>query len=396
MPDATRYDLALLARMHAVRPSRRQFLGRGAVAAAALAVGPTLLAACGDDDDDTASDDNGNGGTGTLRISNWPFYIAPGMNEEFEAQTGISVVYTEDLNDNEEYFAKIQEPLSRGQDVGADLFIPSDFLVARLIQLEWLAEIDPANVPNRQFLRDNVLGVEFDIDRSQSLPYLSGMVGLAYNRATVGREITSMDDLFDPQFAGQVSMLSDLRDGLGMVIQAEGGDLTTVTDDDVERGVERVEQARSAGQIRRFTGNDYGDDLANGNVVIAQAYSGDVAQLQLDNPDLEFVVPMSGGGLFSDNMVIPTTTANQAGAEAWMNFVLDPEVHAELVVEVQFVPVIDGPEFDAAIEALDPEVAENELINPPQEVLDRCQVWRPLTDEEDEAYSEMYARVTGA
>jgi spermidine/putrescine transport system substrate-binding protein len=370
---------------------RRQFLGRGAtgVAAAAL-LGPGFLAACGGDDDDSAS---GGGGGNTLRVSNWPFYISEDFVANFEKASGLNVTYKEDFNDNEEWFAKVKDSLGAGQDIGTDLVIPSEFMVARLIRLGWLDELDDSKIPNKGNLRTDLLDSSIDAERKYSLPYMSGMVGLAYNKATTGREITSVDDLWDPEFKGRVSLFSDAQDGLGMIMLSQGDDPADPSTETVQRAADKVAEEKDKGQIRRFTGNDYADDLASGNVAIAQAYSGDVVQLQADNPDLEFIVPEAGGTTFVDAMVIPTTSQNKAGAEEWMNYVYDRANYADLIAYVQYVPVLS--DMTDALEAVDPEVAANPLVNPPQDVLDKLVIWPALSDEQDQEYSTIYAEVTG-
>jgi spermidine/putrescine transport system substrate-binding protein len=189
-------------------------------------------------------------------------------------------------------------------------------------------------------------------------------------------------------------MFSDLRDGLGQVLLLQGVSPAEVTTEDIEAAVAYVQEAKDAGQIRRFTGNDYGDDLVAGNVAIAQAYSGDVAQLKLDNPDLEFVFAEEGMVSWSDNMVLPITTANSTGAEAWMNYAYDPVNAARITAYVQFISPVEGSGEE--LTALDPALADNELINPPPEVRDSAIAWRGLTDEEDQEYSAMYAAVARA
>ena len=161
----------------------------------------------------------------------------------------------------------------------------------------------------------------------------------------------------------------------------------------MQKAVDLVREQNDKGQIRRFTGNDYADDLAAGNVVIAQAYSGDVVQLQADNPDLQFRVPQSGGTDFLDTMVIPYTTQNQKAAEAWIDFVYDRANYAKLVAFTQFVPVLS--DMTADLDRIDPNLAKNELINPPQSTLDRIRAWAPLEDKQKQQYATMYAEVTG-
>ena len=229
--------------------------------------------------------------TGTLRISNWPLYMADGFVAAFQKAQGLTVDYKEDFNDNEQWFAKVKEPLSRKQDIGADLVVPTQFMAARLKRLGWLNEISDAGVPNKKNLRPDLLDATVDPGRKFTAPYMTGMVGLAYNKAATGRDIKTIDDLWDPAFKGRVSLLSDTQDGLGMIMLSQGNSPENPTTEAVQKAVDLVKEQKDKGQIRRFTGNDYADDLAAGNIAVAQAYSGDVVQLQADNPDLQFVVP---------------------------------------------------------------------------------------------------------
>jgi spermidine/putrescine transport system substrate-binding protein len=381
----------------ALRASRRRFLGRGAATVAGLAlVPPWLAAACGgDDDDDTSAAGGGTtqSSSDTLRISNWPLYIAEGFVDQFQDASGLTVDYKEDFNDNEQWFAKVRDPLEQGQDIGADLVVPTDFMAGRLISLDWLNPLNDENLPNKSNLRPDLLEASIDPERVYTLPYMSGMVGLGYNRRLAGREITSIDDLWDPAFKGRVSLFSDKQDALGMVMLSQGDDPSDPNTEAVQKAADKVAEEKDKGQIRRFTGNDYIDDLAAGNLVIAQAYSGDVVQLQADDPDLDFIVPEAGGTTFVDVMAIPITTRNQLGAEEWMNYVYDRVNYAQLVNFVQYVPVLS--DMTDELTKLDPEVANNPLINPPEDVLARLYAWPALSDEQDAEYTTIYADITG-
>ena len=388
-------DPHLLARLTAGRTSRRRFLGGSAAAAAALGLGSTVLAACGGSDSNTASSSSQDSGpaSGTLRISNWPLYMADGFVAAFQTASGITVDYKEDLNDNEQWFAKVKEPLSRKQDIGADLAVPTSFMAVRLHQLGWLNDISDEGVPNKKNIRPDLLEASVDPGRKFTAPYMSGLVGLAYNRAATGRDVTSINDLWDPAFKGRVSLFSDAQDGLGMIMMSQGNSPENPTTESVQKAIDLVREQNDKGQIRRFTGNDYADDLAAGNIAVAQAYSGDVVQLQADNPDLQFVVPDSGATTFVDTMVVPYTTQNQKAAEAWINYVYDRANYAKLVAFVQYVPVLSG--MTEELEKIDPEAAKNPLINPPQEILDKSKGWAALTDEQTQEYNTAYAAVTG-
>ncbi len=393
-------DPATLSRLAHNRTNRRRFLGGGAAAAAALALGPSFLAACGSSSTTSSSSsssapppDDGKPATGTLRISNWPLYMADGFVAAFQTASHLTVDYKEDFNDNEQWFAKNKEPLSRKQDIGADLVVPTQFMALRLKQLGWLNEISDTRVPNKKNLRPDLLNDKSDPGRKFTAPYMSGMVGLAYNKKATGRPISKIDDLWDPAFKGKVSLLSDMQDGLGMIMSSQGGDVASPTMDSVQKAVDLVKEQKDKGQIRRFTGNDYADDLAAGNLVVAQAYSGDVVQLQADNPDLDFVIPESGGDWFIDTQTIPYTTQNQHGAEAWIDYVYDRANYAKLVAFTQYVPVLSG--MTDELNKIDPKLASNPLINPPQDFQDRLHTWAALTDEQTQQFNTAYAAVTG-
>ncbi|GAS87871.1 polyamine ABC transporter substrate-binding protein [Mycolicibacterium brisbanense] len=396
MPNHT--DPALLARLAANPTSRRRFLGGGAAAAAALVLGPSFLAACGSSNkasspSSSAPPDDGTPASGNLRISNWPLYMAPGFVDAFQKASGLTVDYREDFNDNEQWFAKVKEPLSRKQDIGADLVVPTQFMALRLNGLHWLNEIRDSRVPNKKNLRPDLLNAQVDPGRKYTAPYMTGMVGLAYNKTATGRDITKVEDLWDPAFKGRVSLLSDTQDGLGMIMQSQGNSPENPTKEGVQKAVDLVREQKDKGQIRRFTGNDYADDLAAGNIAVAQAYSGDVVQLQADNPNLHFVVPEAGGDWFIDTMVIPYTTQNQKGAEAWINYVYDRPNYAKLVAFTQYVPVLT--DMAEELDKINPTLSKNPLINPPAETLAKLKSWAALTDEQTQEFNAMYAAVTG-
>ena len=393
---AQQIDPRLLAQM----ASRRRFIGGGAAAAAALVLGPSFLAACGSGDKSSsggsatsAPADDGSPASGKLRVSNWPLYMAEGFVAAFQTATGLTVDYKEDFNDNEQWFAKNKEPLSRKQDIGADLVVPSQFMASRLASLGWLNEISEARWTNRGNLRTDLLDAKSDPGRKYSAPYMSGMVGIAYNRAATNRDLTTIDDMWDPAFKGSVSLLADLQDGLGMFMMAQGQSPENPSLEAVQKAVDLIREQKDKGQIRRFTGNDYADDLAAGNIVVAQAYSGDVVQLQQDNPDLKFVVPDSGSSTFVDAMVIPYTTQNQKAAEEWINYIYDRVNYAKLVDATRYVPVLS--DMTDELNKIAPDLGGNPLINPPAETLAKLKSWAPLTDEQTQEFNKVYAEVTG-
>jgi spermidine/putrescine transport system substrate-binding protein len=373
--------------------SRRRFLASSAFAAGGLALSGSFLAACGGKEGGSSAGGGGGAG-GAVRISNWPLYIDPQTVPDFEQATGIKVEYNEDINDNAEFFAKIDEPLKRNQSIDRDIVILTDWMAARLIVLGYAAELDDSKFPNKANLVDNLRDVSFDPGRRYSVPWVSGMAGLGYNPKKTGRELTSVNDIFDPKFKGQVTMLTEMRDTLGLVMLALGRDPATCTQADAQAACDRIAKARESGQIRKFTGNDYAEDLAAGNIAIAFAWSGDIQGLSADNPDLKWLAPKEGAMLYSDNMLIPKTSDRQDQALAFMNYVYEPAHSAQIIKEAPYISPVKGAGEELA--KIAPELAGSPLVNPPDDLRARLHVFKALTDAEDTEFNRLFQGAIGA
>lgn len=366
--------------------NRRQFIGRSAAAAGGAALGASLLAGCKPKDAAKSA--------GPLRVSNWPLYIDKETVPDFQRTTGTVVQYTEDINDNNEFFAKIDEPLKRGQSIDRDIVVLTDWMASRLIHLGYAASLNDAQFPNKANLVDNLRDVSFDPGRKFSVPWLSGMTGLGYNPHKTGRELKSMNDIFDPKFKGQVTMLTEMRDTLGLVMLGLGKDPATCTKADAAAAAAKIKAARQSGQIRAFTGNDYAEDLAAGNIAIAIAWSGDIQGLHADNPDLVWFAPQEGAMLYSDNMLIPKTSDRQDLAMAWINYCYDPVHSAKIVAAAPYLSAVKGT--GAELAKIAPELAQSALVNPPDALRARLHVFRALDDAEDAEFNRIFQDAIGA
>ncbi|MGH7688743.1 MAG: polyamine ABC transporter substrate-binding protein, partial [Gemmatimonadaceae bacterium] len=333
------------------------------------------------------------GSASAVRISNWPLYVDSATVPGFERATGIHVDYTEDVSDNNAYFAKVAPALAERHSIDRDIVVLTDWMVTRLIRLGYCAPLDDRVFPNKQRLVPDLRNVAFDPGRRYSMPWMSGMTGLAYNRRKTGRDLTSMRDLFDPQFKGQVTMQTEVRDTLGLVMLYQGRTPERATDADVAAACAVVERYRKNGQIRAFTGTEYAEDLASGNIAIAIGWSGDVAGLAGDNLDLRFVVPEEGGLLFSDCMFIPVTSHRVDAAMAWMNYVYQPAVSARIVEATRYISPVVGT--GAELARTDPALAADPLVNPPDALRARLHDFRPLSDDEERRYTEQFYRAMG-
>ncbi|MFI5209156.1 MAG: spermidine/putrescine ABC transporter substrate-binding protein [Gemmatimonadales bacterium] len=393
------YDEAELKAMVHRALSRRQFINRSAMAAGSLALGSALLNACGGGKEapkggDTTAVAAAAGGAKELHISNWPLYIDAKTVPEFQAATGIQTTYTEDVNDNNEFFAKIEEPLKRGQSIDRDIIVLTDWMAARMIRLGYLAPFVDSLCPNKANLVPDLRDVSFDPGRKYTIPWLSGMTGVGYNPKKTGRELTSINDIFDPKFKGKVTMLTEMRDTVGLVMLGQGKDPTTCTLDDAKAACAKIKKARESGQVRKFTGNDYAADLAAGNIAVAIAWSGDIQGLAADNPDLRWIAPKEGAMLYSDNMMIPKTSTNVASAMAWINYCYDPAHSAQIVTGAPYLSDVVGA--GEALAKIDPTLAKSELVNPPPELRARLHVFKALDEAEETQFNQIFQDAIGA
>ena len=332
---------------------------------------------------------------GDWTFSNWPLYIDKKVLKTFDKEFGGHVKYVEDINDNDEFYGKVRQQLQADQPIGRDIVALTDFMAVKWVRNRYVEPFDKKNMPNVVAnLVDNLKSDPYDKKRDYTVPWQSGAVGLGYNPKKTGRELNSINDLFDPAFKGRVTMLSEPYDSASSTLLGMGIDPTTAKIDQILKAIEKIGQANDAGQFRRFTGNDYSSDLTKGNIWVALAYSGDIVQLQSDNPDLKFIYPDEGAMLFTDNMMIPAKAEHIYAAETMMNYVYDPVVAAKVAIYVNYLSPVKG--VKEIVEKTDPEIANNPLIFPPDEIRAKLHTYPALSDADERTMKTAMAKVTGA
>ena len=385
--------------------TRRDLLERAALGGAFLTI-PGLAAACGGSDGI-----EGQGGTEAastaiskelkdqLTISNWPLYIdidektkkRPTL-EQFTEETGVKVRYIEDVNDNDEWFGKNRAALDQGNAIDRDITVLTDWMAGRMVRLNYVQRLDRSAIPNHGNIVDSLKSPGFDENRDFTMPWQSGMTGIGYDPDKAG-EITSIQQLLeDPKLKGKVTFLSEMPDTMGLMMQLDGADPSTVDEAAFQKSIDRLQKAVDSGQIRQFTGNDYSGMLAKGDVWAAVAWSGDMVQLQLDNPKLRFVIPDEGGMIWTDNMMIPTG-GDVFTASTFMNFVYDPKIAAQIAAYVNYISPVKGAKEEA--EKLDPELAGNQLIFPDDATLAKVKIFDAEAADDTDLKSKFQA-VIGA
>jgi spermidine/putrescine transport system substrate-binding protein len=351
--------------------------GRAALMALVVLIFAVALAACGDDDNvgggnESATQVAKSGpAKGEITISNWPAYMDTGKNNtvaEFQRETGVKVDYVEDVNDNAEFFGKLRPQLQQGESGGRSIFVVTDWMAKQMNDLGFLQELDHATLPTVfENLRPDLQSPSFDPERKFSVPWQSGLTGMMVNEK-LAPDVRSINDLFDPKYKGKVTMLSEMRDTVPLVMKADGVDPADASKQDWLDAIDKLREATESGQIRRFTGNDYNQDMTNENVVAAVGWSGDTSIIE--NEDVKWRMPTEGCILWSDNMVIPKGAPNTAAALEWMNFVYRPRVQADIAAYVQYVTPVAG--VDDVLRRRDPALANNQLIFPDEQFTADC------------------------
>jgi spermidine/putrescine transport system substrate-binding protein len=355
-----------------------------------------FLAACGDD---------GGGGDGAqtkaipkgqiadrLNFSNWPFYIDEGVLKDFQRKYGTRVKYTEEINDNNEFFGKVRQQFERGDSGGRDLFAVTDWMADRMIRLGYVQKLDKSVLPNvTKNLVPALRSPSFDPDREYSVPWQTGMTGLIYRKDKV--QPKSINDIFDPKLKGKVTMLLEMRDSVGLTMLGMGKDPSTDDVDAALAAIDKIDKANRDGQIRRFTGNDYIKDLPKGDTYLAFGWSGDATSLKADNPNIDFLFPPEGFMLWSDNMQIPVGAPHAYTAEVLMNYVYDPRVQAKIAEAINYVTPVRGVR-EVLVEK-NPELV-NQYIFPSDKLLEDAHLFRSLEPDEEQTIDTRFQEVIGA
>jgi spermidine/putrescine transport system substrate-binding protein len=397
-----------------VKMSRRRTVTRRAALAGAAGVGTALgLAACAPAGDGGATTDalvpatDVSDSEKVLLWYNWPGYMDEAEDgsrptlERFQEESGITVEYKEEYNDNDEWYGINRNELIAGKDVGADLICPTDWLAARLVNDGQVQKLDIANIANHKNIAPAYLGAEYDANREFTMPYQGILGGIAYNKELykelTGKDApTSVDDLWAPELNGRVVLISEMRDTMGVVAQSKGIDIasaSSLTEDAFMSVIDDLAALYADGKIRAFAGNEYMDGFANDDYVAGIVWSGDVVQMNFGAgfEKYGFFIPESGGTISADMFTVPMGATHKKNAEALINFYYDPVNAAELAAFVNYITPVVGA-YEEAVK-LDPELAENKLIFPDEAFLASTKGFRALSAQEEQSFATAWGRV---
>ena len=384
-----------------IQAQRAQFSRRGMLKGAGISAAALALAACstgGGEEKPTAAKDKSDTDK-IVRWDNWALYLDVDDDgnytslDEFSKQTGIKATYTEAVDDNNTYYGKVKDQLKLGQDIGCDTVCLTDWMVDRLIRFGYTQELDDANIPNKKNLVPALANVDFDPGRKMSLPWQGGFAGIAWNKDELPGGLTSVSDLWDPSLKGRVGVLSEMRDTMGCIMQDMGTAIAGAWgDDEFSAAIDMLQKQVDDGQIRNIKGNSYKEDLQNGDTLAAIVWSGDITQLNFEAGDhWDFALPSKGGTLWNDNFIIPIGSEHKKNAETLINYYYDPEVAAQVAAYVNYIPPVVGTK--EAMIALDPELADNQLIFPSDATLANAHVFRSLSAAEEQKYGAQFQAI---
>src|SRR5215203_2569020 len=384
--------------------TRRHILQRGA-AGALSASALAYLAACGTDEPDSGGGEKSAEEktipkgkiASSMYIANWPLYIDEKRSalKSFEKKNGTKIKYVEEINDNTEFFGKVRQQYDQGNSGGRDLHVVTDWMAARMIQLGYVQKFDKSAMPTAYAnLIERLKSPPFDPKREFSMPWQSGLTGIIYRKDKVKSTPKSVDDLFNPAYKGKVTFLTEMRDSVGVVTAWQGGDPEKASVDEFMKAIDKLQEGVDSGQIRGFTGNEYITDITKGDSEVILGWSGDAVQLKADNPNIEFVIPESGGHLWTDNMQIPVGAPHAFTAEKMIDFVYDPEIQADIAAYVNYICPVSG--VKEVLEKQDPDLASNQLIFPDDQFLENTFIFRGLDPEEEQQLDDAFQQVLGA
>ncbi|MDQ3157165.1 MAG: spermidine/putrescine ABC transporter substrate-binding protein [Actinomycetota bacterium] len=317
--------------------------------------------------------------------------------DAFIKKSGIDVQYREDIEDMQTFIGKIQGQMSLGKDVGYDIVVLTDWMASRMIRFGFVQDLDLARIPNMANLLPALKKVDFDPGRTKSLTWQTGFAGLAWNTDRIRGGIQSVEDLWKPELKGRISVVSEFRDTIGVLMLAQGVDPSSDSwgDDEFDTAIDTLQKHVSSGQIRQIQGNSYTQALASGDALAVIGWAGDVMQLnfEAEGEAYGFALPDSGGMLFSDNLMVPIGSPHKANAEKLFDYYYEPAVAAQVAAYVNYVcPVVGAREEMAKI---DESLVDNELIFPSDKTLGNTRVFRTLTKTEEQRYQQKFNAVMG-
>jgi spermidine/putrescine transport system substrate-binding protein len=300
-----------------------------------------------------------------LHYFTWSDYVGPDIIQEFERREQASVVI-DTFSSNEELLAKLQSGAT-----GYDVAVPSDFMVAIMIQQGLLSELDQQELPNAGLLEPHLQDLHFDPERRYSVPYLWGTVGIGYDSAVIAPAPDSWSILWDPRYKGRISMLNDQREVFGAVLRSMGESMNSTDPQIIDAAKSHL--LRQKPLVKTYTSDHYDQLLASGEVLLAHGWGGPMARAMAERPSIRYVVPKEGATLWADCLVVLRTAPQKQLAMRFINFLMEPEIAARTSERLRFASA-----SRAARKLVSASTRGNPAIYPPVDQLDRLEWMRDV------------------
>jgi len=346
---------------------------------------------------------------GKVVFANWPEYMPEdkGPLEKFKADTGIAYEYKEVIQENAEFFGKADPVLRAGQPLGYDIVVMTNGIqLQHMIALGYAVALDHSKLPNFQAnAGEKYKDRAYDPGNKYTVPYTSGVTGIAYNTDYVKDDITSIEALFDPKYKGRVGMMADAQEIANFGMIALGIDPEKSGEADWQKAGEKLKAQRDAGIVRKYYDQSYIDAVAKGDIWLSMAWSGDVFQRQLAGEPVKFVVPAEGGTIWTDNMLIPKGAANPLDALMLMDYLYQPAIAAELDEFIQYVtpvPAVQDLLREKAAQAQGEEkqtleeMVNSPLMFPSEADYAKLRSYTPLTTQQEQVFNPIFQSITQA
>lgn len=336
-----------------------------------LALVCALLSGCAQTDD-----------ANTLKVYNWGDYIAEGVIDDFEAETGIKVIY-DTFDQNEDLYTKITT-----SSASYDVIIPSDYIIQRLISEDRLAKINMDNVPNYALIDDKFKHFDYDPNGEYSIPYMWGTVGIIYNTTMVSDPVDSWGILWDEKYAGQIFMMNSVRDSIGITLKYLGHSMNSTEQAHIDAARNKLIEQKPL--VLAYTGDEIKDKMIAGEGALAVVYSGDAITMIEQNPDLAYAIPEEGSNLWYDGMCILKNSAHKENAEKFIDFMCRTDIAERNRAYINY----STPQKDV-YEALPDEIRNDPTQYPSDELLAKCEVYKDL-GERVKMYDQMWVEILGS
>lgn len=387
----------LVQQARASQLSRRTLLAGAAGGAAALTLAACAPGGSGAPSPATDLSDSEK----VLRWSNWALYLDEDDEggyptlERFIEETGIDTSYTVEIDDNNTYYGRIKDQLALGQDVGADLVCLTDWMIGRMIRFGYAQQLDHSNIPNFANLDPALVDVDFDPGREFSIPWQGGFGGICWEIEKFPNGFESVEELWqEPELAGKLVVLSEMRDTIGLIMLEQGVDITgDFTEVEFTAALDVFREQVTNGQIGAVKGNSYIEDLTNGDAWAGIVWSGDVMAInaELGYEKFGFALPAAGATRWNDNFLVPIGATHKKNAETLIDYYYRPEVAAEVAAWVNYITPVEGAQ--EAMAEFAPELVENQLIFPDEDTLAQSHLFRSLTPAEEQSFGDAFQRV---